>query len=126
MFPLWVAVRYWKGKHKKHGARYLFFAVIGTCRSSILSVAEEYRHRFGIEASYRLMNQVRAKTTTKSQQVILLLVAIALLVKNIWVWFKWNRTLIHRTDVDAPLQPNTEALLRVFTPLLEDVIEKRA
>ena len=55
-FPLYIACRYQKGKAKTHGVAYLFFAVLGNCRSLVLQVAEEYRHRFGIEASYRIMN----------------------------------------------------------------------
>lgn len=107
-FPLWVAVRYWKGKHRKHGARYLFFAVIGACRSSILSIAEEYRHRFGIEASYRIMNQVRAMTTSKNPLQRFLLVGIAFLLTNLWVWLKWNIWLIarRRQNSDIPFTLN--------------------
>ena len=55
-FPLYIACRYQKRKAKTHGVAYLFFAVLGNCRSLVLQVAEEYRHRFGIEASYRIMN----------------------------------------------------------------------
>jgi len=95
-FPLWMACRYRKGKAKKHGVAYLFFAVLGKCRSPVLQVAEEYRHRFGIEASYRIMNAARATTTSTNASLRLLLVAIALILTNIWVWFKWNITLITR------------------------------
>lgn len=95
-FPLWMACRYRKGKAKKHGVAYLFFAVLGKCRRPVLQVAEEYRHRFGIEASYRIMNAARATTTSTNASLRLLLVAIALILTNIWVWFKWNITLITR------------------------------
>lgn len=97
-FPLWMACRYAKGRAKRHGCRYLLFAVIGTCRSPILHIAEEYRQRFGIESSYRIMNQVRAKTTSKKSLMRLLLVGIAFLLTNVWVWFKWNivRILRHK------------------------------
>ena len=95
-FPLWMACRYQKGKAKKHGVAYLFFAVLGKCKSPILQVAEEYRQRFGIETSYRIMNQTRALTTSKNPSLRLLLVSIAFLLANIWVWLKWNLTLISR------------------------------
>jgi putative transposase len=95
-FPLWMACRYQKGKAKNHGVAYLFFAVLGNCRSPVLQVAKEYRHRFGIEASYRIMNAARAVTTSTNVSLRLLLVAIAFILTNIWVWFKWNITLISR------------------------------
>lgn len=95
-FPLWIACRYGKGKAKKHGVQYLFFAVFSKCKSPILQVAEEYRHRFGIESSYRIMNHIRANTTSKNPKLRFLLVSIAFLLQNIWVWFKWNITLISR------------------------------
>ena len=95
-FPLWIACRYQKGKAKKHGVAYLFFAVLGKCRSPVLQVAEEYRHRFGIEASYRIMNAARAVTTSTNASLRLLLVAIAFILTNMWVWLKWNITLMCR------------------------------
>lgn len=95
-FPLWIACRYGKGKAKKHGVQYLFFAVLGECKSPILQVVEEYRHRFGIESSYRMMNRTRAQTTSKNPKLRLLLVSIAFLLGNLRVWFKWNITLLSR------------------------------
>ena len=101
-FALWIACRYQKGKAKKHGVAYLFFAVLGKCRSPVLQVAEEYRHRFGIEASYRIMNAARAVTTSTNASLRLLLVAIAFILTNMWVWFKWNITLISRRRGTKP------------------------
>lgn len=95
-FPLWMACRYAKGRAKRHGCRYLLFAVIGACRSPVLHIAEEYRQRFGIETSYRIMNQARAKTTSRKSMMRLLLVGLAFLLTNVWVWFKWNVVRILR------------------------------
>jgi hypothetical protein len=95
-FPLWMACRYARGRAKHHGCRYLFFAVIGTCRSPVLHVAEEYRQRFGIETSYRIMNQARAKTTTRQALLRLLVAGLAFLLTNVWVWMKWNIVRIFR------------------------------
>lgn len=105
-FPLWMACRYAKGRAKRHGCRYLLFAVIGTCRSPVLPIADEYRQRFGIETSYRIMNQVRAKTTSRKSMMRLLLVGIAFLLTNVWVWVKWNVVRIlrrkHKSLCDFP------------------------
>jgi IS4 transposase len=49
-------------------------------------VKDTYRRRFGIETSYRQMNQCRIRTTTKKFHVRFLYAAIGLLLRNLWVW----------------------------------------
>jgi hypothetical protein len=49
-------------------------------------VKRTYRQRFGIETSYRQMNQCRIRTTTTKFNVRFLYVAIGLLLRNLWVW----------------------------------------
>ena len=95
-FPLWIAHRYSKGNNGKHGIERLPFAVIGDCRSPILHIAEEYTHRFGIESSYRLMNQARARTSSRDASRRLLLVGIAFALVNLWVYLNWFALIISR------------------------------
>jgi putative transposase len=47
-------------------------------------VRQTYRGRFGIETSYRQMNQGRGWTTSRCPRRRLLLVGLALLVRNVW------------------------------------------
>jgi hypothetical protein len=49
-------------------------------------VADWYRRRFGIETSYRQLGQGLAATCSKKAAYRLLLVAIALVLRNLWVW----------------------------------------
>jgi putative transposase len=49
-------------------------------------VRETYRQRFGIETSYRQMNQARIRTSTRNPILRLLFVGVALLLRNVWVW----------------------------------------
>lgn len=44
-----------------------------------------YRKRFGIETGYRQMNEVKAKTTKKDVIYRLLLIGVALLIRQVWV-----------------------------------------
>jgi len=102
-FPLWIACRYSKGRHGKHGAVMLPYAVIGNCSNNVLEISNEYEHRFGIESSYRLMNQARARTSSRDSSFRLLLVGIAFTLVNIWVYLKWFallRTRMRETDFD--------------------------
>jgi hypothetical protein len=47
---------------------------------------ETYRRRFGIETSYRQLGECLALTTSRDAGVRLLLVGVALLLRNLWVW----------------------------------------
>jgi putative transposase len=95
-FPLWIVCRYHKGRAHRHGIKTLLFAVLGACRSSEIHIADEYRKRFGIEASYRILNQARAQTTSQNLKLRLLLVAISFIQSNLWAYLKWTLILSAR------------------------------
>ena len=54
---------------------------------SVTWVQKQYRKRFGIETSYRQMNQARIRTCTRSPLLRLLFIGVALILRNLWVWF---------------------------------------
>ncbi len=89
-FDLWVACRYAAGRRDKHGIDYLPFAVVGKapCELPVNRIADAYRLRFGIETSYRQMNRVKARTTSRYPDLRLLLVGVGFLLTNLWVWIK--------------------------------------
>jgi IS4 transposase len=91
-FDLFVACRYAAGRRGKHGIDYLPFAVVGKapCELPVNRIADAYSQRFGIETSYRLMNRVKARTTTRYPDLRLLLVGVAFLLTNLWVWIKMH------------------------------------
>jgi len=53
-------------------------------------IREMYRKRFGIETSYRQMNEARIPTCTRSPLLRLLYFAIALVLRNVWVWLHFQ------------------------------------
>ena len=53
---------------------------------SAVWVRETYRRRFGIESSYRQMNQARIRTSTRDPKLRLLFVGVAMVLRNVWVW----------------------------------------
>ena len=80
-----------------------------------------YRKRFGIETSYRQMNQCRIRTTTTKFNVRFFYVAIGLLLRNLWVWphhvvlltprrgcrrYNWDRLRVERVTVQFPPWPS--------------------
>jgi putative transposase len=95
-FPLVVAVtgRGVPSRRTPPGRSYQPFAVVGQGADAlpVRRVAREYRDRFGIESSYRQMNTVRAPTSSRDPALRLLLVTVALLLINLWVWLKDHLT----------------------------------
>lgn len=59
-------------------------------------VYEEYRRRFGIECSYRLLRRVRASTTSRNPSVRFFLLGIGLILVNAWVFLRWTFSRLMR------------------------------
>jgi hypothetical protein len=75
------------GRRGRHGRRTLVFAYWGFQPGSPRWARETYRKRFGIETSYRQVNQARARTSSRKPVLRLLYIGVALLLRNVWVWF---------------------------------------
>ncbi len=88
-FNLALVCRYSKKKYNRKGVKYFAYALIGTIPKPG-RIFEEYRKRFGIESSYRIMNRSRARTSSRSPELRLLYVAISLIIQNAWVYFNWS------------------------------------
>jgi putative transposase len=67
------------------------------------TIYRRYRFRFGIECSYRLLRQVRIKTTSRNPVMRFFVLGFALLLVNIWAFLRWQVARIpgpgpHRVD----------------------------
>ena len=83
-----VCVAYRTHRHRKDGKRKqqkLLFAA-WRVSGSPTDIRKRYRQRFGIESSYRQMRQARIYTCTRDPHLRLLFVAVALMLRNLWVW----------------------------------------
>jgi putative transposase len=91
---------YSRRPHKWIPSKTLVYAVVGQkvhlsgYHRSVDSVMAQYKCRFGIESSYRQMNQGRLRTSSRSPTLRLIAVAIALLLCNLWALCGWM-TLAH-------------------------------
>jgi putative transposase len=85
-----VACRNYRGQWKRHGRQRLIYACWGVTGRSCDWVRETYRKRFGIESSYRQMNQARGRTSTRRPELRLLYVGLSLVLRNEWVWLHWG------------------------------------
>lgn len=81
-----------------------------------------YRHRFGIETSYRQMNTVRARTSSRDPRLRLLLVGLALVLVNLYV--TWRACLVPPTR-GRRLSHRTQFALLRLAALLARAVEAR-
>jgi len=88
-FPVGVVRKYSAGRYGRHGVKWFAYVLLGPIRSPLPQIYQEYRLRFGIESTYRLMNRVRARTSSRSPGLRLLYVGVALTLVNLWVYLKW-------------------------------------
>ena len=93
-FPVLVVCKYTKGRYQRQGLVHFAYVIIGKLDLPPHQVFKEYRRRFAIETSYRLMNTVRARTTSTAVTLRLLLVAVAFLLLNLWSYVKWTHLYV--------------------------------
>jgi len=103
-----IHCRNYNGQWDRHGRQTLVYAFWGIEPSSTRWVREAYRKRFAIETSYRQMHQARARTCTRNPQVRLLLVGVALVIRNVWVW-------LHYAVLSTPRRGNRRLNLQRLT-----------
>lgn len=89
-FRIGLVRKYSKGNYGRHGVEWFAYVLLGNIRAPLHHIYEEYRLRFGIESTYRLMNKVRIRTSSRNPVLRLLYVGIALSLVNIWVFLKWS------------------------------------
>jgi len=53
-------------------------------------IYQQYRRRFGVECSYRLLRRLRATTTSRNPALRFFLLGIGLLLTNVWVFLRWE------------------------------------
>jgi putative transposase len=85
-----VSCRNYRGQWNRHGRQALVYACWGVSGHSCGWVRETYRKRFGIETSYRQLNQARGRTSTRRPDVRLLYVGVSLVLRNEWVWLHFE------------------------------------
>jgi putative transposase len=99
-----VAVkRYSKGRYGRHASKWFAYAVAGLPAGiSPAQVFELYRRRFGIESSYRQMNLVRARTSTRNPVIRLLLVGLAFVLFNLYITLRQSLASALKQPLESP------------------------
>jgi hypothetical protein len=86
--PVAVVRTYQRRRSGRRQLRWLLYVCLGI-GGPLVRVRRRYRRRFGIETGYRLMEQVRARTTSPNPALRFLLMGVALLIVNMWIRLHW-------------------------------------
>jgi putative transposase len=112
-FQVNVLVKYSKGKYGRNGIKHFAYAVYNV-DIPLKNTFKEYRKRFGIESSYRLMNQARTHTSTKKPALRLLYIGLGLLLINLWIYIQW-------TYISTPRQGGRQKITWTFKTMLKQI-----
>ena len=80
-------------RQRRDGTRtveWLIYVVLNTTDVPVRGIRKLYRRRFGIESSYRLLEQIRGHTTARNAALRFLWIGLALLIGNIWIALHWT------------------------------------
>jgi putative transposase len=99
---------YMKGSKILGGGATWFFYATYKLPKNPKRISQEYRKRFGIESTYRMMNTCRARTSSKNPALRLFFVLISFLIVNLKVMVEW----LFRTDGRTGRKRST-ALMRL-------------
>jgi hypothetical protein len=80
--------RYYKGRYGRHGTEWFPYAAYGVDHIPLHQIFDLYRRRFGMETGYRQMHQTRARTTSRNPALRLLLIGLALIIHNVYIFFR--------------------------------------
>ncbi len=86
--PVAVVRTYQRRRSGRRQVCWLLYVCLGV-DGPLVRVRRRYRRRFGIESGYRLMETVRARTTSPNPALRFLLMGVALLIVNMWIRLHW-------------------------------------
>jgi putative transposase len=112
-----------RGQSKQRKAAWFLYVLIHLKLSS-QAVHARYRYRFGIEASYRQMCQVRARTTSRKPVLRFLFMALGFILLNLWLLLRFR--FCQRPKRGRAGRPLDEARFRLsrFASFLSHAIER--
>jgi putative transposase len=125
--PVVITRTYTTHRRSRRGQRqavWLVFVVLNAPELRAQRVRQLYKHRFGVETSYRCIRQVRARTTSRNAALRFWLLGWSVVLVNIWVELRLRFTQIKRQR--GPRQLATQRLpLRRVRNFIRRAIERR-
>lgn len=113
-----------RNQKKKRKARWFLYVLIHI-ELKPQSIHKRYRHRFGIESSYRLMRQLRVRTNSRNPAMRFLFMSLGFILVNVWLCLRFRFTQLPQRGRGG--RPLDEARFRLkrFASFLRHAIERR-
>lgn len=118
-----VCVGYRRHRNRKDGKQVtqkLLFAA-WRVKGTPTEIRQCYRQRFGIETSYRQLRQARVYTCTRDPHLRFLFVAVALILRNMWVWIHHSH-MSHGSEQNLTLHLDRLRFKRMLDWIVHEVI----
>jgi len=110
------------GKNGKRRRKWLLFVTLDIDWKP-KTVYRRYRRRFGIETSYRMLRQMRIKTTSRNAASRFFLLGFALPLLNLWAFLCWY---VARVPGRGPHRIDPRKFkFHLFISMLRRIIEQR-
>jgi len=94
-------------------------------RMTLEEIRTNYRRRFGIESSYRCLNQVRANTTSRNPALRFFFLALALILVNTWILLRYRYCQVPRRGRLGRLIDEGRFRLMQMGTFIRHAIERR-
>lgn len=109
-------------KSRKRRRKWLLYIIIHLDWSPD-KIYGNYRRRFGVECSYRLLRRVRASTTSLNPALRFFLLGIGMVLVNTWVFLRWlfARSLAPGPKRVDPTRFHLHRFARLLVRAIEDV-----
>jgi Transposase DDE domain len=112
-----------RGQPKQRKAAWFLYVLIHL-KLSPQAVHARYRYRFGIEASYRQMRQVRARTTSRNPVLRFLFMALGFILLNLWLLLRFRFCQRPKHGRAAPSLDEACFRLTRFAAFLSQAIQR--
>lgn len=113
-----------RGKKKKRQACWHLYVLINL-KLKTQQCHARYRHRFGIESSYRLLRQLRVRTNSRNPAMRFLYMTLGLILVNVWLLLRFRFTQLPRRGRAGRALDESAFRLKRFASFLRHAIERR-
>jgi hypothetical protein len=121
-FDMAVVCHNLQGRWGRHQRDAWLYATWGVKHRPLGWIRQTYRSRFGIESSYRQVHQAKIKTSSRNPVLRLLFVAVAFVLRNVWVWLHAEVIAVPRRGART-MQPGSLRFARLLLWLVFEVAD---
>ena len=112
-----------KGKTAQRSLEWSAFILIRT-KPPLNKIFHLYRHRFGIESSYRIMRQLRIPTNSRNPMMRFIYMSLGFILVNVWLTLKFLYTQIPKRGRSGRSLNHALFRLKCFASFIRHAVER--